>query len=203
MAIEMRYRGIQFLKDYTVKYLNACFMAHAKGVLLFTDGTRAMEFSKMPIAVRAYSWVSQDLPAVLVGSASGAFEERGFSENLILNEGEDPTGVNEYLGGDIQLDLELIVRARTGVERDNLADMTCILLSKRTAKAYFLLQDIKIPKPPTIGGETEVNEPAIDFPVYDVRLSLQLESGWIEWSELDERLIDIVTDPDFVVLPDP
>jgi len=194
--IRMQYRAVEFVKSYLVRYISSVFKANAKGSLLFTDGTNEIKFSRVPYAIKEASWTARETPAILIGSATASFVERTFAENEILDQSNDINGQYRYYGGDIDIDVELSVRASNKEERDNIVDILCIYLTHPAAKEYFLRQDIKLPEPPTISGETEINEPAIEYPIYATTVMMKLHSSWLEWEPLEVRLIDIISDID-------
>lgn len=194
--IRMQYRSIEFVKSYLVRYISTVFKANAKGSVLFTDGTNEIKFSRVPYAIKEASWTARETPAIIIGAASARFIERTFAENRLYDESGETDGEYRYFGGDIDIDVELSVRAANKEERDNIVDILCIFLTHPAAKEYFLKQDIKLPEPPTVSGETEINEPAIEYPIYATTILMKLHSGWLEWEPLEERLIDIISEID-------
>jgi hypothetical protein len=194
----MQYRAVEFIKSHLVRYISAIFKAAEKGKILFTDGTNQITFSRTPYAVKEASWVARETPAILVGSATGAYEEQTFAENRIYDESNEPNGQYRYSGGNLDLDVELSVRANTKEERDNIADILCIFLTHAAAKDYFSKQDIKLPRPPVLSGESEIMEPGIEYPIYATSVGVAVHSSWVEWEPLEARLIDVISD----VLPE-
>lgn len=192
--ITMQYRAIEFIKSYLVRYISAVFKANEKGAINFTDGTNKITFSRTPYAIKEASWTARETPAILVGTAGASFTERTFAENKLYDESFETDGQYRYFGGDIDLDVELSVRANTKEERDNIVDILCIFLTHPAAKEYFLKQDIKLPEPPVVSGETEVMEPNVEYPIYASSIGMKLHSGWIEWETLEARTIDIIAD---------
>lgn len=203
MAITVFYRGVDFIKNYVVRYLNSAFLANAKGALIFTDGVTNMEFSKTPMVIKSNSWTSRELPAVLVGTASGGFGYRTFSKDRLLDESFDDTGTARIVGGDIDLNIDLSIRATTIPERDRLVDTVCYLMSHPDAKDYFAQHGISLPSAPTIGGEYALGSPdsTDDFPIYATSVGLTLHSGWQSKETLETRLLDIIVD--FSLMLDP
>ena len=194
LPIRMQYRAVEFVKSHIVRYLTAVFAANKKGALLFTDGVNEIEFSRTPYVIKEASWTARETPAVLVGAATGAFVERGFSENRLYDESFETTGQYRHTGGDMDLNIELSIRAANKEERDNLVDITGIFMTNPAAKEYFGKQDIKLPEPPTIGGESEIMEPPVEYPIYATSMGIAIHSSWSEWEPLEARLIDVIAD---------
>lgn len=194
--IRMQYRAVEFVKSFLVRYISSVFKANEKGRVLFTDGTNEIKFSRTPFAIKEASWSARETPAIIVGSASARYIERTFAENKLYDESDAIGGQYRYFGGDIDIDVELSVRAATKEERDNIVDILCIFLTHPAAKEYFLKQDIKLPEPPSVSGESEIHEPAIEYPIYATSVMMKLHSGWLEWEPLEERMIDIISEID-------
>jgi hypothetical protein len=194
LPIRMQYRAIEFVKSHIVRYISGVFRANAKGALLFTDGTNEIKFSRAPYAVKEASWVARETPAILICGATGSFVERSIAKNKLYGEEADPAGQYRYEGGDIDLDIELSVRANTKEERDNIVDILGIFLANRAAKTYFEKQDIKLPEPPRIGGESEIMEPNVEYPIYATAVSVAIHSSWLEWEPLEARIIDVIAE---------
>jgi hypothetical protein len=190
----MWYRGIRFIKDFMCQYLNYIFIANQKGSLVFTDGTKSIQFSSTPEAIKRASWEYRVLPAVLVGKVTGGLKYVSFSKDLLSTAGEESTNQTYRDGGDFDVNLSLAVRATTIEERDNLTDITGIYLSHPDAKDYFLRQGLRLPEAPKLGAETEVKEPTIDYPIYDREMSIRIMSRWQEERDMEERLLSILVD---------
>jgi hypothetical protein len=195
--VNITFSAINRVKYFVTRYLNIIFTANKKGMLLFTDGTEKIEFSKFPYVGSMHGWVSRDIPAILIGPTTATYVERSFSSNLLKNAAAlDVTDTRVYRGGDLDLDMSVYVRCSTLIELDRLVDTVCIVMAKKEAKDYFILQDIKLPKPPRAGASTEVNEPSIDYPLYETPIELTFRATWVEWTEIGDRLIDIIVDID-------
>lgn len=190
MAISMWYRGIRFIKDYLVKYLNYVFIANEKEQILFTDGTKKISFSSTPEALKRASWDYRVLPAVLIGKASGSLEYVSFSKDLLKSDYDDTE--KYYDGGDFDVSINLQVRATSIEERDNLVDITGIYLAHPDAKDYFLRHGLRLPEAPRLGTESEVKEPTIDYPIYSTDMSIRVLSRWQESRPMEERLLSIL-----------
>jgi hypothetical protein len=200
MPLHMLYRGIWFAKDYITRYLNYVFLANQKGQIVFTDGTREIKFSSTPIAIKRASWTIRELPAVLIGKASGGMKYITFAkdllkeDNVISDSGEE---VEQYttVGGDFDITIQLAIRATSIEEKDNLVDITGVYLAHPDAKDYFMRHYLVLPDAPTLGAETEIKEPSIDHPIYETTMNLRVMSRWQEWSkENHARLLDIIVD---------
>lgn len=198
MAITSWYRGIRFVKDFMVKYLNYIFIAGSRDAIVFTDGSKKIRFSDRPTAVKRASWDYRVLPAVLVGQASGGLEYITFSNDLLRAGVATATASDNkyYYGGNIDLSISLDVRATTMEERDNLVDITAIYLAHPGAKNYFMRHDIKLPEAPRLGVESEIHEPTIDYPIYSTTLSMRTISRWQDIVEFDYRLEELLVDFD-------
>ena len=189
MAVTTWYRGIRFVKDYIVKYLNYIFLANSKGALLFTDGTKKIEFSRVPEALKRASWEVRKLPCVLIGKATGGLKYITFSKDLLKTDTDTTTAsgsgmVNLYstVGGDFDLNINLSVRATTIEERDNLVDVVGIYLSHPNTKDYFMNHYLVLPEAPRLVGEADIMEPGIDYPIYATDLNLRVMSRWQEYT---------------------
>ena len=203
MSLTTWYRGVRFIKDFMAKYLNYIFIANSKENLIFTDGTKKIQFSRMPEAVKRASWEYRVLPAVLVGKVTGNLQYITFSKDLIHAAGDDETNQVYTEGGDFDLTLSLSVRATTIEERDNLVDITAIYLAHPDAKTYFMKQGLRLPEAPKLGVEEEVKEPTIDFPIYGTNMSIRILSRWQEERPIEERLLNILLDLESYYTYDP
>lgn len=186
------YRGITFIKDYFVKYLQYIFYANSKDQLAFFDGTKKISFSATPHVVKQYSWDFRDLPVVEVGPADGKFVIRSISKDF-LGESQygDATSYKE-VGGDIELTIAFKVIATTIVERDNLMDIIGIYLSHPIAKDFFQQHMITIEDAPSIseGGMEPI--PDIDHKIFYSTLSMPILGTWRDNSEQDVFLEEII-----------
>ena len=198
MAIHTFYRGVQFVKDYVILYLNGIFMAAQKGQLLFTDGTKNIQFSHTPLAVKRGSWDLRYFPAVLIGQAAGEYVTQSIAQDLVYEGRSTDTTADlknhRYFGGDVKLTVTLQCIDTTIEARDNLVDIVCLYLVHPDAKDFFFKQGIIIDSPPSIGGEVDIHEPKIDHPIYGTTITTHFTSQWKVQEDLEERLIDIITD---------
>jgi len=194
MALTTWYRGVRFVKDYTVKYLNLIFLAQQKGSLLLTDGDKKIKFSRTPEAIKRASWDFRMLPAVLIGKATGGLKYVSASKDLLSSAKAGDSNQTYRDGGDFDLSISLHVRARSVDERDNLLDITCIYLAHPDAKDYYLRQGLILPEGPKIGAEREVPKTGIDYPIYETDVSLRVISRWQEERPMEERLLGILVD---------
>ena len=194
-TVMMTYKGTRFIKHYTIKYLKSLFYAWNKGAIDFTDGNKKIEWGgDVPHVIHEGSWTSRELPSVLIGDITGGVVERTFSKNRLKDESNSDSGTYRYIGADMDFDLALKCRGRTVTEKDDLVDTILIWMSHPDAKEFFEQHDIKLPEPPRLVGSSEVFEPGIDHPLYEAVLSVSMSGGWVEKSELEDRLLDIITD---------
>jgi len=191
------------MKDFMCQYLNYIFIANEKESLIFTDGTKSIQFSRTPEAVKRASWEYRVLPAVLVGKVTGGLQYVSFTKDLLDTAKADDTDQTYRDGGDFDINLSLDVRATTIEERDNLTDITGIYLSHPDAKDYFLRQGLRLPEAPKLGAESEVKEPTIDYPIYAREMSIRILSRWQEERAMEERLLSILLDLELYVEYDP
>lgn len=198
------YRGISFVKDFLVKYLQAIFYANNKGNLLITDGTKKVEFSNLPFVGKRASWDARtQMPAVIIGKASGSLPAISFTKDLLttdLTEGVSGGATGDYVtwegvGSDFDLNYTLSARATTIEERDKLVDVTGIYLAHPDAKDYFNTHYLVLPEGPKVSGENDIKEPGIDHPIYGTDLSIRIISRWQENRGTNVwRIEDIVAD---------
>lgn len=185
------YRGIEFVKDYTVQYFNYIFMAEERGLIKFWDGTRKAEFSSRPYAVKKNSWDFRSLPRILVSCSNGKIDYITFQKDIVYE--ENATSEYREYGGKIKLTVDLDIYATTLEERDKLTDIVMIYLSGPTAKDYFEYHAIVLPAGPTMREAAPRHEPKIDHPIYVNTISFQTISDWRDREEANhERLIDII-----------
>jgi len=200
MAITVWYRGIRFVKDFIVQYLNYIFLANQKGSLLFTDGTKEIKFSTLPTAIKRASWDPRRMPAVLIGKAGGGMKYISFSKDKLKSDvipsstGETAT-LYYTVGGDFDLNIGLSVRATTIEERDNLVDIVGIYLAHPVAKDYFMRHYLVLPEAPALAGESDVHEPGLDHPIYATDLNLRVMTRWQEYTSTEEATVgNIIAD---------
>ena len=201
MAVTMWYRGIRFTKDFIVKYLNYIFMANSKGSLLFTDGTKKIEFARVPVVTKRGSWDPRSLPTVIVGKATGGLKYITFSKDLLqtttdVASATGMTNLYSTVGGDFDLNINLSVRSTTMEERDNLVDIVGIYLSHPNTKDYFMNHYLVLPEAPRLVGESDIMEPGIEYPIYATDLSFRVITRWQEYTEdelytLGKVIVDI------------
>jgi len=194
MALTMYYRSNSFVKMWVANYLKYIFLANKKGALIFSDGSKNIEFSEMPYVGRTLEWEPQHLPAVLIDKATTNMVTQSISKDFIYEARSDDTEQYRYVGGDILIDLNILVRARTMPERENLADIVSLYLAHPDAKDYFMRHDIAIEKVPSVSGESSVPAPGgLDFPIYICSMSLGVRSQWVQKEAItDPRLNEII-----------
>lgn len=187
------FRGYTFIGDYVVKYFRSLFTAWERGQLDFFDGTKELSISATPDVIKRASWDFRRLPAILIGEASGSYKTVSITKDFIDEPTPTATIQKRSIGGDIELTLNLFVRATTKEECSALADIVGIFLSNPTAKDYFMKQYLKLPEPARIGPIRDVPEPAIDHPIYEMPLTILIVGTWREEEDLADRLTDIIT----------
>jgi len=191
------YRGIEFVKNYIVKYLDSIFYAEEKGQIAFLDGTKKIDFERRPAVQKKSSWDTRpELPAILIGQSTGSFAYMSVSSDFL----EDPeTGSTDSAktyrtyGGEIRLTTGIEVLASSKPDRNNMADIVGIYLSHPDAKLYFQQHNIVLPEGPSVNGESEEHHPNIDYPYYKTAMSLRTVSVWQDREESGESLLDIIT----------
>ena len=188
------FRGYTFVGDYTVKYFRSLFTAWERGQLDFFDGTKELSLSATPDVVKRASWDFRRLPSILIGEASGSYKTISFTKDVINVPGPTETLQKISIGGDIELTLNIFVRATTKEECSALADIVGIFLSNPTSKDFFMKQYLKLPEPARIGPIRDIPEPGIDHPIYEMPLTILIVGTWREEEELAERLIDVIVD---------
>ena len=187
------YRGIEFIKDYLVRYLTAIYMAEEKGEIDFYDGTKQVKFSSRPLVKKKSLWDARTLPCVLIGGASGKLTILDVTKDYIHSQ-QSVGAANQYKdhGGDIELTVEFEAWATTMEERDKLMDITAIYLAHPAAKDYLNQHYITVRDAPSVREGGPIAQPGIDYPVYNSFLSMPVLGTWRDTTELPDRLIDIV-----------
>jgi len=186
------FRGYTFITDYTVKYFTYLFTAWERKQLDFFDGTKELVLSGTPQVIKRASWDFRNLPSILIGEASGKYKTISFSKDFL----DEPTATAAVqklsIGGDIELVLDIFVRATSKDECSALADIVGIYLSNPTAKDWYMNQYLKLPEPASIGGVTEIYEPKIDFPIYETKLTIPIVGTWREEEDVAARLLSVL-----------
>lgn len=196
----MNFRGIEFIKDFTVKYLTKIFMAAQKGSIVLTNGFQEIKFSESqnmlhaPKVIRKASWDVRSLPAILVGPISGNAIYYSVDKDHLHTARPGEVHDVRYVGGGLDYNLTLTVRAASNVECGNLADIVTIYLSHPDTKDYFQNQGIDLPKAPTISGESQLLEPNVDYPIFSMDISWNLLSYWQDDYPLGDTLIGIIAE---------
>jgi hypothetical protein len=198
MAILTYYRGVEFVKSYFQHYLEGIYSAAQKGSILLTNGYKEIKFSRTPEVVKRLKLDHRNLPAVLIGPIRGEYIYRSISKDLLRIPGITEPDESQYrfYGGDIRMNLDIDIRATSQEERDNLVDVTCLYLAHPDAKDFFQRHAIVIEKPPSISGEKELYEPAIDMPIYSTTVSISVISVWRIQKTLEDRLEELFVDID-------
>lgn len=189
------FRGVRFIKSFTVKFLRSIFYAEQKNALVFFDGTKEIEFSNPVHVEKAGGWDYRNLPAVLVGAARGTFVP-SLNKDLINDPDVDAARQVTEFGSDIDLSLSIEVLATSLEERDNLLDIVSIYLSHPDAKDYFLKQNIRFKAGVTISEGGTRHQPDIQQPVYYSTVDVDLATSWRAEEEVGSRLSDIIVDID-------
>jgi len=211
MPLQMYYRGSRFIKNYLITYLKATFYAAEKGQLLLTDGTKRIEFTDLTNKSTygvwvggTLSWNEQYVPAVLISESRVTFTPLSFSKEFIGDVDDEVAAGDQWrhYGGDITVALNIAVRARTIIEKDNLVDTVCLYLVHPDAKEFFGQHNVVIPRHPSVSGESTVSAPGIDFPLYTSSISFELMGQWdyreeVAGPRLNAIVADIVADFDF------
>ena len=185
------YRGVRFLKSFTVKFLRSIFIAAEKGALVFTDGTKEISFSRPVEVQKAGSWDYRNIPAVLIGATRGTFIPY-LNKDLVNAPDEDATRQVTEFGGDIDLSLSIEVLATTIEERDNLLDIVSIYLSHPDAKDYFLQQNLRFKAGVSISEGGVRHQPDIQQPIYYSTVDVDISTSWRAEEEIGSRLADII-----------
>lgn len=186
------YRGIRFIKDFFVQYLNSIFYAHEKNQLEFFDGTKKISFSSRPHAVKLYGWDFRSLPVIEVGPANGKFTMRSISKDFLgASQYGDSVDYKE-VGGDIDLTMSFKIIATTSEERDNIMDIVGIYLSHPMAKDYFEQHSITIEDVPSISEGGMEALPDVDHKVFYSELSMPIVGVWRDNTSQDAFLANIV-----------
>ena len=189
------YRGVEFIKDYFVKFYRALFYAEEKDQIRFFDGTRKKEFSRRPDVMKKGGWDYRSVPVILVGATNGKFKQ--FLTNDFIDGSQAGEAATEYrdVGGDIELTIELLVYATTLEERDSLTDIASIYLAHPDTKTFFMKQYIRLPTEPRISEGGPIYETKIDFPVHYNTISMDAVGTWrTSEAVTDPRLLDIISD---------
>jgi len=187
------FRGITFAKDYLVKYLKYVFLAEEKGQLNFIDGTKKMEFSSRPMIMKYLSWTGRELPAILIGSASGDYQFMSIAKDIVDAPTEGESGDVREVGGEISLNVDLTIIATSIPERDKLVDIVGIFLSHPDAKDYFYQHDLLLPGGPSVRAESTIELPNIDHPVYSTSMNIRVIGNWRAKESEDLKLLKIIT----------
>jgi hypothetical protein len=191
----MYYRGVRFAKDFMVQYLTSVFKAAERGSLLFTDGTKQIKFSNFPTIVKSYPIdARRNLPQIIIGEVNGGYIYKSIDKDHIYSSQDGEAEQYRTVGGDIELTVSISIRATTPEERDNLSDIVGIYLSHPDAKDYFGNHGIVIASGPSFSGEQIIAEPNTEFDIYHIGMSVQLVSCWRDTTDLEDRLIDIISD---------
>lgn len=187
----MFYSLVQDTKSTMVGFLKFLFFENAKGRLKFTNGTRRVEFSTVPVKViEAYQWKFQEHPVVLIDTAVGNMHQLSVAADFLDTIVEDGTTFFVF-GGDSTLTVTLTCIAKTKEERDNLVDIVAIYLSRPDAKQFFLKNGMDIPNPVAITGEAVLESPNTDFKLYSTDLTLDVHVQWEELFDAGITLADI------------
>jgi hypothetical protein len=189
----LQYRGIEFIKDFTIKYINGFFLAQEKGRIVLEDGTRKITFSRRPEIVKHGKWDFRNVPAIIVGAATGTHRLLSVAKDFIGEElSSSATPQYRDIGGDIELSLNFSVKATSGEERDRLVDILGIALSHPDFKDWNEQHYIRVAGPPSINGESGPYEPATDFPIYETNMSMPIYGYWRDYTVLGIRVLDII-----------
>lgn len=169
------YRGIEFIKDYFIKFFNKVFYANEKGDIIFNDGTKIKTFSRKPFVVKKGSWNAREIPAVIVGSVNGKIQVLAVPLDL-LDKDSDRDDIT--YGGDIDVTVNFDIYATSIEERDILTDISSIFLSHPATKMYAEQHYIRLPEAPTIREGGTVNQPGIDYPIYFNTITMRAVGTW-------------------------
>ena len=190
----MTYRGIEFIKDFTVKYLTYIFFGAAKGRITLFNGFQEIKFSRTPTVIRKQSWDVRSLPSVLVGPISGNAKYASLSKDFMYISKPTDAFQARYVGGYLEYSLTLTARATTAIDCGNLADIVSIYMAHPDTKDYYLNQGLVIPSGPSISGETQLQEPAVDYPIFSIDVTVPIHSQWQDTYAVEDRLTDIISD---------
>lgn len=197
MATELSYyRGVEFIKDYFIRYLKALFLAEDKNQIKFFDGTKRKRFSRFPNIVKKGSWDQRAVPCIIIGAASGRHKMVSIAQDFIDAADENSPVDYREVGGDIELTVDLEIYGPTLEERDTLVDIVSIYLSHPDAKIFFHNQYIRLPEEPTISEGGPVHKTEIDHPVYNSFISMPAVGTWRSSETQGDRLLDIIVEID-------
>lgn len=195
MATELSYyRGVEFIKDYFIKYLKALFLAEDKDQIKFFDGTKRKSFSRFPNIVKKGSWDQRAVPCIIIGAASGRHKMVSIAQDFVDASQEGDQANYRDVGGDIELTIDLEIYGPTLEERDTLVDIVSIYLSHPDAKIFFHNHYIRLPEEPTIREGGPVHKTEIDHPIYNSFISMPAVGTWRSTETQGDTLLDIIVD---------
>jgi len=199
MALKF-YRGVEFVQDYMIKYLNAVFLANEKGQADFYDGVKVVTFSARPHVTKKLSWDFRNIPCVLLSYSSAHLEFLTFEKDYIGQDLDHYTWKES--GGQLFTSLSFEIVGSTIEERDKLVDIVSIFISGPSAKDFFGRHDIVIPKGPDISESGPNFDNKIDHPCYVSTVSFEVVSSWRFREDLNDPLlsnviVDLVAQMDF------
>lgn len=189
------YRGIDFVKSYTTRYLNYMFAMEEKHQIRFWDGLTKFSPSRNVLVVQKNSWDTQRIPCVLVGYSSVRYINMSLNKDIIYqNNTPDTTKVVEEnlsteevnanvwkdYGGDMEITIELDIIATNLLERDRLTDVVGIYLAGPLAKDYFWMASIINEGKISIQERGAFKSPGTDQPLYKNTMSFPLIGRWLD-----------------------
>lgn len=191
------YRGIDFIKSYTVRYLSYIFSMEEKNQIRFWDGITKFTPSKNVLVIQKNSWDTQRIPCVLVGFSSARFINMSLNKDIInQNNSPDTTKVVEEnlsteevnanvwkdYGGDLEVTVELDIICTSLIERDRLTDITSIYLAGPLAKDYYWFASIINEGKLSIQDRGSFKSPSVDQPLYKNTISFPVIGRWLDRS---------------------
>lgn len=209
----MFYRLGRSVKDGVIDYLRGIFGAYSRDELDVVNSMYTVKFSKTPEVMVINAWErpgghiaapgTRVFPVVLIGEVTGSMSFHGFGANDNMGGFVDyidsPEG-NIVLGGEATYTLTIECVARSGPERDNLADITALYLAHPLfARFLFNKYAFQVAAAPKITGESAIEDVNTDFLMYQTSISLDLAGQWRQVTDKLERLEEIIFSPVYVL----
>lgn len=175
-------------KKHFIDFFQKLFVLYTENKVTFDDSYKKIVFSKPPKCLSIDNYDFKYYPIVLVGISS--ISSRDCSINKFKDYYTDSIGVvSSVYGGFAETNLNFQIRARSGDERNNLADIVLMYLDSVDVKKTFARDfGIRILGSPSITGESSEDDPQTNVKNFVINLSQKFESDYEEGIDITDTL---------------
>lgn len=178
----MYFRLSNDVRNIFIQFFQKLFALYSENKITFVDGRNKIDFTVFPKCLDMDTFDFKYFPSLLIGLAPGYFKDVHFNKFRGLDV-TDTEGSKIY-GGVVELTLTFQVYATTREDRNNLADLTSVYLTKYDTKALFEQQyGIRLTTP-SLSGDFAEDDPQTNLKMFYTNISLPVHVDFEDQTEI-------------------